>query len=246
MSSDIHALSGAYAIDALSDAERAGFEAHLATCAACRDEVDSLREAATLLGETAAVPPSPAVRDAVLARIASIRPLPPVPTVSTAATGEGEAEVVPLRRRWLTGLVAAAAAVVVLTAGAVVWHPWSDGTTQHSLADQVLAAPDATHARATIGDAEVTLVRSASLGKAVVVSDDLPVLPQDKVYELWLQNPAGEFVPAGLLPPSTSQKFLLLGDARTATAAGITIEPAGGSPAPTTEPLALFPFGSAA
>jgi len=78
------------------------------------------------------------------------------------------------------------------------------------------------------------------------VTDDLPVLPEDQVYELWLQNPAGEFVPAGLLPRSTTQKFLLLGDAGDATGAGITIEPAGGSPSPTTEPLALFAFDSTA
>jgi len=247
MNADIHALSGAYAIDALSDVERAEFEAHLATCAACRDEVDSLREAATLLGETAAAAPPPAVRDAVLAGIAGIRPLPPVAVVSTGPTGPtGGGQVVPLRRRWFTGLVAAAAVVVALSAGAVVWHPWTDGTTQHSLTDQVLAAPDATQARATIGDAQVTLVRSASLGKAVVVTDDLPVLPEDQVYELWLQNPEGEFVPAGLLPRSTSQKFLLLGDAGAATGAGITIEPAGGSQVPTTEPLALFPFDTTA
>jgi len=243
MNADIHALSGAYAIDALSDAERAGFEAHLATCAACRDEVDSLREAATLLGQTAAVSPPPAVREAVLAGIAGIRPLPPVAAASTSPTGE--AEFIPLRRRWLTGLVAAAAVVLALATGALVWHPWTDGT-QASLADQVLAAADATHARATVDGAEVTLVRSASLGKAVVVTDDLPVLPEDQVYELWLQNPAGEFVPAGLLPRSTTQKFLLLGDAGDATGAGITIEPAGGSPSPTTEPLALFAFDSTA
>ena len=49
---DIHALSGAYAVDALDDDERAQFEAHLAGCPSCRSEVDSLREAAALLAET--------------------------------------------------------------------------------------------------------------------------------------------------------------------------------------------------
>ncbi len=38
--SDIHALSGAYAVDALDDIERAQFERHLAECAECRAEVD--------------------------------------------------------------------------------------------------------------------------------------------------------------------------------------------------------------
>jgi hypothetical protein len=31
-SNDIHSLSGAYAVDAVDDVERARFEAHLATC----------------------------------------------------------------------------------------------------------------------------------------------------------------------------------------------------------------------
>ena len=46
---DIHALSGAYAVDALDDLERAQFARHLAQCAECQAEVASLREAAALL-----------------------------------------------------------------------------------------------------------------------------------------------------------------------------------------------------
>jgi anti-sigma factor RsiW len=37
--SDIHALSGAYAVDAVDDIERASFERHLASCPTCRAEV---------------------------------------------------------------------------------------------------------------------------------------------------------------------------------------------------------------
>lgn len=239
MSTEIHALSGAYAVDALSAEERAEFELHLATCTPCRDEVDSLRATAAMLGDTMAAPPSGSapsawVRDAVLAGIAEIRPLPPVVEPG---------RVVPLPRRWLTLLVAAAAVVAALGAGAVVWHPW-DESSQSSLTDQVLAAPDATRHTVKVDGADVTLVRSASLGQAVVLSSDLGLPPEGKVYELWLQNPAGDFVPAGLLPRDSSQKYLLSGDARSAKAAGITIEPAGGSDAPTTVPLALFPFDS--
>ena len=41
---DIHALSGAYAVDALDETERAEFERHLTGCPSCRDEVDDLRD----------------------------------------------------------------------------------------------------------------------------------------------------------------------------------------------------------
>ena len=42
MSPDLHHLSGAYAVDALDDAERTSFEQHLAGCADCRAEVAEL------------------------------------------------------------------------------------------------------------------------------------------------------------------------------------------------------------
>ena len=74
---EIHALSGAYAVDALDDIERAQFERHLAECAECRAEVASLRSTAALLAETTATAPPEGLRDRVLADIATVRPLPP-------------------------------------------------------------------------------------------------------------------------------------------------------------------------
>ncbi|WP_435746138.1 anti-sigma factor [Nocardioides sp. SYSU DS0663] len=78
MSDDIHALSGAYAVDALDDAERAQFERHLAGCDICQEEVDSLREASALLAETTMVTPRPELRNRVLTEIRTVRPLPPL------------------------------------------------------------------------------------------------------------------------------------------------------------------------
>jgi anti-sigma-K factor RskA len=74
----------------------------------------------------------------------------------------------------------------------------------------------------------------------VITTRDLSAPPPGRVYELWLQDPQGEFAPAGLMPVAGDQTLLLEGDASQAVAAGITIEPAGGSPQPTTEPIALF------
>ena len=54
MSGDIHALSGAYAIDAVDNFERAQFERHLSGCVDCRLEVESLREGTALLAEVVA------------------------------------------------------------------------------------------------------------------------------------------------------------------------------------------------
>ena len=71
---EVHALSGAYAVDALDDLERARFEAHLRECAECQAEVDSLREAAASLALDAVEPPEQ-LRAEVLAGIETIRPL---------------------------------------------------------------------------------------------------------------------------------------------------------------------------
>ena len=77
MTDSLHALSGAYAVDALDDAERAAFERHLAQCVDCQQEVASLREATALMADEAALTPPPELRASVLAGIKNIRPIPP-------------------------------------------------------------------------------------------------------------------------------------------------------------------------
>ena len=232
--SDIHALSGAYAVDALDDIERAAFERHLAECRDCRAEVASLREAATLIAEAVTVPPPPELRGRVLAGIGSIRPLPPeVPVVT------------PPRRRTTRLLVAAAAAVVLVGAGAVVWQqPWADETSQAPSAfDQVLQASDAMSSSMDLpGGATATVTHSDSLGKAVIVTHDLPAPRTGKQYQLWLNQPGEGMVPAGLMALD-EDRAVFEGDAATALGAGITVEPEGGSPQPTSDPIALFDFG---
>lgn len=238
----IHALSGAYALDALSEHERAQFEAHLAGCSECAEEVASLREAAADLGALTAVEPPSSLRADVLAQIRNVRPLPPDVPVSAVPPSTSTVRRQPARRRWLA---AVAAAVVLIGGGAVVaaWHPWDRSASQSQLtvADQVLQAPDAQHVEQTFpGGATATVVRSPSVGRAVVVTNDMPLAPDGKVYQLWLQAPSGSLTPAGLMPPAADQTVLLEGDASQSTGVGITVEPAGGSPQPTTKPIALI------
>jgi anti-sigma-K factor RskA len=70
----------------------------------------------------------------------------------------------------------------------------------------------------------------------------MPEPPSGRVYELWLQTRAGKMVPAGTMDKPGSRPVVLEGDAAHATAAGITVEPKGGSASPTTAPIALFDF----
>lgn len=75
---DVHALSGAYALDALTPQEAAAFEVHLESCESCRTEVRSLREASAALADDVAEAPPEHLRGSVLAAIGTVRPLPPV------------------------------------------------------------------------------------------------------------------------------------------------------------------------
>ena len=123
--SEIHALSGAYAVDALDDIERTQFEQHLAECAECRAEVASFRETGALLAETEVEAPPASLRSSVLAGISQVRPLPPG-TEPAGTTAPAEHAV---RRRRLPHLLLAAAAVVLLAVGVLAWHPWQHDTT---------------------------------------------------------------------------------------------------------------------
>ncbi|KQZ90055.1 hypothetical protein ASD62_12855 [Phycicoccus sp. Root563] len=281
MSADVHSLVGAYAVDAIDEHERAAFELHLSECPECMDEVTSLRAAAASLSLVSEVAPPAALRDAVLAGIRTVRPLPPLEqpgdaqhslTTSTAGptgtpvaripvvTDDGETEpapgvgpaalpsnVVPMRRRrpvaeWLVG----AAAAVALVAGGIAWSPWDNGTgnQQISASEQVLEAKDAQRVVQTVDGAKVTIVRSPSLGKAVIIADNMPAAPDGKDFQVWFNQPNQGMVSAGVMPHGSAPTVAVMldGDARSALAAGITLEPAGGSKSPTTAPLALFAF----
>lgn len=235
--SDIHALSGAYAVDALDDLERAGFERHLAGCATCRAEVASLREAAAALADDVATVPPPELRTAVLDGISRVRPLPPETQAGDVATDGGT----PPRRRWFPALVAAVVLAIV-GVGAAVWQPWQDdSSTQVTVADRVLADHDAQRFTEQLPNGgTATIVRSAKEHRAVIVTEDMPAAPEGKVYQLWLQTPEAAMVSAGLMPEGRTTA-LLQGDADDAIGAGVSLEPAGGSAQPT-EVVALFDF----
>lgn len=236
---DAHALSGAYAVDALDDLERARFEAHLRGCPDCRAEVDGLRETAAALAAEPVAPP-PGLRAAVLAGIDEIRPLPPLPDADPAPLETSRVE---RRRPWFlgTGPLLVAAAIVLVALVSTVWlQPWEQDEPEVTLTttERVLTDPDAEHVRHQLEDgSSVTVVVSSSEGRAVVLTDDMAPAPEGKDFQLWLQSPTGELEPAGLMPDDPDATVLLDGDPTDATGLGITVEPDGGSKEPNLPPL---------
>ena len=232
--SDVHALSGAYALDAVTDEERESFERHMAGCEACQAEVLSLRETAAVMSDLTSEEPPPALRASILDAIGDVRQLPP------------PAPAVRQRRRFSSRMLVAAAAAVVLLAGGVgiaATQPWKDSQGQVlTAADQVLKDPEAQRVTQTFDDgASATVVRSVAQRKAVIVTNDMPAAPKGHSYVVWLQQ-GDEMVRAATMPQGPDNTVLLEGDALTASAAGVTVETNPETQEPTSEPIALFAF----
>ena len=251
MTDDLHSLAGAYVVDALTDQEREGFEAHLKDCAACRQEVDSLREVTPWLAATVTVEPPAALRSELLAMIrqtpqdAGATPQGPSPVEQERDAGEGPAEHVasvhPLRPRWRTRGTALAAAAAVLVGGGITWQVVEQVTT--SVSEEVLAAPDAQTWQVDTSDGgRVSVTRSTDMNRAVLTVEGVPDPDRGRAYQAWLQDEQGAMIPAGVMT-STDAPLVLEGDVDAAVGVGVTVEPEGGSPAPTSDPVALIEFG---
>lgn len=269
---DVHTLTGAYVCDALAPAERAAFEEHLAQCPACSQEVAELREVAAVLGKAIAVEPPVSMKAAVDARIAVTRQLPPdvgdefgdgdsgaAGAAAGSAAHRSGAKVAsiddaPSRRRlrrsaWAGWAAAAALAGVAAGLGVHAENQQSQIShlsQQAGVVQQLLSAPD-THggsgAVRTGGSAVV--LDSRSRDEAVISFAGLAALPPGKAYQLWMIGPTGARS-GGLLTVAASGDTGPivahgLGDAKTI---GVTVEPAHGSPQPTTAPIVLLPMGA--
>ncbi|MFG2994125.1 anti-sigma factor domain-containing protein [Streptomyces sp. NPDC048257] len=247
---DLHTLTGAYVLDALEPGERAAVERHLADCPSCAQEVLELSETVTRLGLAVAAPPSAALRDEVMRRIATVRQEPPA-TVRAARGGH-------VRPRWRPvsnwALAACLAGAVALGGVAVSQYERAEEARQQALQARiandavgaVLASADARVNTAPLrGGAVGTVVVSASRNQAVFAASGMPAPPSGKVYQLWY-NDGGRMRSAGLLDTGTpAAATLLAGPVDAASGMGITVEPAGGSPRPTSAPVALLAFPAA-
>jgi len=243
---ELHLLTGSYALDALPDNERAEFEKHLARCPSCAEEVRGLRETAARLALATAIAPPPELRARVLAAAPHIRQLPPAGRGPLSANGLRR---LPLSRAGLSAgiLVLAAALVFLLVTNFSTTQRLHQSQASNQAVAAVLAAPDARVASVpAAGGGTVTAVVSLRQREAVVTSAALPALPASEVYQLWVMTPAGAARSAGLLAVSLS------GTAQPAVAGGvvpgdrlgITVEPSGGSPQPTTTPVVAMPVSA--
>ncbi|MEU3748389.1 MULTISPECIES: anti-sigma factor domain-containing protein [Streptomyces] len=247
---DPHMLTGAYALGALDSEEHAAVRRHLAECSSCAQEVREFSETVVRLALAVAVPPTATLRAGVLGRIAAVRQDPP-PTTKAARPRRGRRGF----HRWSHWALAACLAALVGLGGVTAWqHGLAEDARQETArarqandaVAEVLAAPDARVSTTRLdGGAVGTVVVSAELDRAVFAASGMAPPPAGKVYQLWYDD-GGTMRSAGLMDPgATAEATLLDGPVNRASGVGVTVEPAGGSPRPTSAPVALLGFPQA-
>ncbi|MGW1280439.1 anti-sigma factor [Streptomyces tsukubensis] len=238
--SEIHTLAAAHALNALEGADREAFAHHLRQCEPCRQDVMEFEATAARLAAAAAQPPPPALKERTLTAIDGVRQQPP--HLKAPKTGPGF-----WRRTGMPLALAASLAAAASFAGlAVSRHQTGEEHRQRadrirqSLDDisTVLAAPDArtVHGK-TANGALTTVTASARENRAVFTATALPAPAPGTTYQLWLAH-RGTMRPAGFIHRNGT--VLLAARPAGATALGLTVEPSGGSPRPTTPPLLLM------
>ena len=254
-----------YALGALEGEERAVLETHLAGCPGCRLELEQLRGDGALMALSTLGPKPPQrARQRLLDAVSKeARPSRPslMPRESTSALSRTEREkhgvpAFPLGSRWGVLGWAAAATLLVFAVGL-----WVDDGALHeelnaqrrTLAEQqaelkyernVISTLTATNAM------RVTLVSAKTppqpQGKAfylrdrsslVFLANNMPALPAQKAYELWLIPMQGAPIPAGMFRPDARGSATVINPPLPAGAEAkgfaITVENEAGAASPT-------------
>jgi len=224
--------AGSYVLNALTDVERVGYEAHLATCAECRAEVAELRMAADALPVSPPpMLPPPALKARIMAEVEREAAL-------LASAGKPDRTYAPEpkreKRRWfgggslalprpVLGVLACALVAAGIAFGALVFN----GSAGRTI-DFQSTLPQASAQLEVNGDT------------ATVVANGLPTPPAGKTYMVWLTRP-------GHAPEPTSALFTPRRDgSATASVTGdldgvesvlVNTEPVGGSTTPTSTPF---------
>jgi len=236
MTTDLHMLTGAYALDALDADELVAFEAHIAGCESCAVEVRGLRATGAMLGLTATVTPDEDFQRRLMTQVRSTRQQAPLP-------GAGGGPVVPmmLRRARTTSraLLAVAASLLVVAGGlgavAVQQDHRADELARSAReVASVLAAPDA---QTIVGKGEkggsARVIVSRSKTSAVFVGQDMPDVGSDHALQLWVLGD-GAARSVGLI---SADAPVVAHGVKPGMRLGVTVEPAGGSKAPSTAPI---------
>ncbi|MET8798367.1 anti-sigma factor [Nocardia sp. NPDC004568] len=150
-----------------------------------------------------------------------------------------------LSRRWtVVGAAAAVVAAIGIAVGVGVVAERGDGPSATVSAQEVLAQPDARTTSSPIGAGGILTVHvSDALGAATVSFAAAPAPPPGSDYQLWLIDANGTPRSAGVLTDLPGANDPYVTEFTGSDQLAITLEPDGGSPAPTGDPLVAVALG---
>jgi len=217
---DVDEQLAAYAANGLEEAESCAVANHLAECRRHDVELTAMRaDFERLAASVQPVEPPSRLRDSLLTAFDK----------AVAAPEPAPIRVAPARPKSIfstSGFAyAIAAAMLALAVGVGAW-----GLSRDDGSEDVIVA------QSSSGDAsmQVTYVPDQ---KVAVMEVDLPPLPAGRVYQAWRID-GGTPVSLGLVETNTGS-VAMMGDLEGASAVALSVEPAGGSPAPTTNPILI-------
>ncbi|MFN0178880.1 MAG: anti-sigma factor domain-containing protein [Gemmatimonadales bacterium] len=237
----IREMAAGYALGALSPEETRVFEAALAQSGELQREVAEYREVNALLALSGGAQPDAAVKDRLMARISEAKAVP---------LGRAASRRIP----WMAMALAATGLLAVGLGGRMRWleRQLLDRDATLAATAAKLAKREETLNTLLMAEAGLTVVHLTTSGdqapgmqlfwnrlqnRAVLHAFRLPPATAGKVYQLWLIPRDGKPIPSTTFN-SESDGHALVEAFQLPTdggfdAAAITIEPAGGSTAPT-------------
>ncbi|MFJ4046555.1 anti-sigma factor domain-containing protein [Microbacterium sp. NPDC089987] len=247
-------LAAAHALGALTDADERRFAAALAEHPEWQAIADDDHDTVAILADgLSPVAPPPALRSALLQRIADLpqddgeAPASPDATAAAEAGTRDLAAPAPAGAPWRRRIFALAAGLALIVgAGVATTTVVSQLQRPASVValDEIRSAPDAEQAKVQLDSgATATAHWSGEVGKAVLVASGLDDLGTDKSYELWFVR-GDQPIAAGVFDADDGTATALLDvPMQAGDVIAVTVEEAGGSPSgsPTTDPIIVIP-----
>lgn len=235
---EMNELYELFALGALEPAETAAINEHVSEqCAYCLEHLANARVVtAAMSGLAEAVEPPARLHRRVIASVKPDRP----------------------KSNWLFAVAGLSAACAAL----LVFALWTAGATRSYQAQVATLEAERNQLREAVEILSRSETKTVQFGLAdqphgrvfvnrnrglVFVGSRLPALPQDRIFQLWLIPGKGAPESAGLFRPNAAGDFVKVRREAVNTtriqAVAVSVEPPGGSLAPTTKPVLIVPLG---
>ncbi len=237
---ELHLLSGAYAVNALTPDERIRFKRHLKSCDECAIETRELLETAGEIGAGLAVVVRPGLLEDLMAQLPHERQVPPTVTLASHHDTSIDLADEPSTTRSSFGSTRLVATLMAAAASAAIFGGVAVGVASHershvdAMETQVEHVADVVTARDAVvvpavvrGGGNASLVLSHSQNAGVVMTHGLPAATGNRHYRLWAISSDGVAHAAGVVEPDSSGagSAPLNADMTTVVRVAMTLEP---------------------